>query len=239
MNGVLSGVRVLDLTRVEMGPQATRLLAAAGAEVIKVEHMSALDSMRTADAVPSEKWSPNRAPVFNSLNCNKLSITLNIWHPEGMKLLKRLIAISDVVIENFSSRVMERWGLSYEALAEIKPDIIYVSLSGFGHHGRHRDYVSLGPTAQALSGLSYMSGLPDKPPAGWGFPYLDITPGYYGAMAILLALRYRLYARQGQHIDLSALECGITLCGPAILDYVVNNRPYRQLGNRLMHPATA
>jgi crotonobetainyl-CoA:carnitine CoA-transferase CaiB-like acyl-CoA transferase len=236
---MLEGIRILDFTRVVVGPIATRLLAAAGAEVIRVENMNAIDTTRVQDPIRGEKWSPDRSPAFNNMNSNKLSITLNTWHPEAMNLLKRLIAMSDVVIENFSSRVMERWGLSYETLTEIKPDIIYVSMSGFGHSGPYRDYGAMGPTAQALSGLSYMSGIPGQQPAAWGFSYLDITPGYCGTTAVLLALRHRHLTGQGQYIDLSPIECGVTFCGPAILDYAVNNRPYRPTGNRLNHPAAA
>ncbi|MFC1982496.1 CaiB/BaiF CoA transferase family protein [Chloroflexota bacterium] len=243
IGGPMIGIRVLDLTWVVMGPQATRLLADAGAEVIKVEYGGVLDSLRQNNPVPGEKSSPNRSPFHNHFNRNKLGITLNIWHPEGMKLLKRLISVSDVIIENFGSRVMERWGLSYAALTEIKPDIIYVSMSGFGHSGRHRDYVTWGQTAQALSGVTYMSGLPGKPPAGWGYSYLDYTPGCYGAIAILVALHHRHCTGEGQLIDVSQVECGITLCGPTILDYAVNGRSYRRAGNppgnRLVHPATA
>src|SRR6266568_185971 len=137
---------------------------------------------------PAEPSSPNGSGLFNNLNRNKRSMTLNLNHPDGLALVRQLIGVSDAVVENFSSRVMEHRGLSYDAMSALNPAIIYVSLSGFGHSGRDRDYVTWGPTAQALSGLTLMSGLPEAPPAGWGFSYLDHTAGYYGAAALLLAL---------------------------------------------------
>ena len=167
----LEGVRVIDFSWIVAGPQCTRLLADFGAEVIKVENEAALDYCRNILPINAE-GSPNRSGLFNTLNRNKKSVTLNVMHPTGMDKLKELISISDVVVENFSSRVLEKWGLSYKELKEIRPDIIYCSMSGFGHSGRDRDYVTWGPTAQALSGLTFMSGLPGEESAGWGFSYI-------------------------------------------------------------------
>jgi crotonobetainyl-CoA:carnitine CoA-transferase CaiB-like acyl-CoA transferase len=180
---------------------------------------------------PADPSSPNGSGLFNNLNRNKRSTTLNLNHPRGLELIRRLIGVSDAVVENFSSRVMEQKGLSYAEMSAINPGIIYLSLSGFGHTGRDRDYVTWGPTAQALSGLSLMSGLPDAPPAGWGFSYLDHTAGYYGAAALLLALFERTRSGKGQHIDIAQIETGMALAGPAFLDFTVNGRPYRRAGN--------
>ena len=151
-------------------------------------------------------------------------------HPKGMELLKNLISVSDVVIENFSSRVLEKWGLGYEEQKKIKPDIIYCSMSGFGHSGRDRDNVTWGPTAQALSGLTFMSGLPGEESAGWGFSYMDHTGGYYGTIAILMAILHRNRSGNGQHLDLSQVEAGIGLTGTEILDHTVNGRDFRREG---------
>ncbi|MEE9277737.1 MAG: CoA transferase [Dehalococcoidia bacterium] len=227
----LEGIRVVDLSWIVAGPQCTRVLADFGAEVIRVENMQTLDSLRFGRPHPNGFDPPNSSALFNLFNRNKRSITLNARHPLGLEALKRLIAVSDVVVENFSSRVMERWGLGYPQLRQLRADIIYVSLCGFGHSGRHRDYSTWGPTAQALSGLTLMSGLPDKPPAGWGYSYMDQQAGYSAAIATLAALRHRRRAGEGQHIDLSQVEAGIALCGPAILDYTVNGRRYRRPGN--------
>ena len=223
----LQGVRVVDFSWIVAGPTCTRILADFGAEVIRVEFEQTMDYTRGFAASPS----PNASGMFNNLNRNKLGVTLNVMHPDGMALLHELIAVSDIVVENFSATVLERWGLDYEAQRAIRPDVIYASMSGFGHTGRDRHYVTWGPTAQALSGLTFMSGLPGEEPAGWGFSYMDHTAGYYGAMACLTALHHRSRTGQGQWLDLSQVEAGMALTGTAILDKTVNGRPFRREGS--------
>jgi len=166
----LAGVRVLDFTWVRAGPWATRWLGAFGADIIKIEwpeHLDILRSNRTT-IPPGMEPSPNAPGQFADTNVNKLGLTINVRTPRGLELTKRLITISDVVIENFSSRVMRTWGIGYDVMQQLKPDIIYVSMAGFGHTGRHHHYTTMGPSAQALSGQTFLSGLPGKPPAGWG-----------------------------------------------------------------------
>ena len=165
----LEEVRVLDFTWVRAGPWATRWLGIFGAEVIKIEWPENLDILRQIQSTtpPGVEPGPNSPAQFADRNVNKRSITLNVRTPRGLELIKRLIAVSDIVIENFSSRIMHNWGIGYEVLKELKPDIIYVSMAGFGHTGRHHHYGTMGPAAQALSGLTFLSGLPGKPPAGW------------------------------------------------------------------------
>ena len=222
----LEGVRVIDFSWIVAGPQCTRILADFGADVIKIENYSNMDYIRASGGADP----PNRSPLFNTLNRNKRSLTLNVMHPRGMELLKTLIKKSDVIVENFSSRVLEKWGLGYEEQKKLNPGIIYCSMSGFGHSGRDRDFVTWGPTAQALSGLTYMSGLPGEESAGWGFSYMDHTGGFYGTIAIMMALLHRNKTGEGQHLDLSQVEAGIGLTGTSVLDYTVNNRPFRRDG---------
>mgnify|MGYP001440960632 CR=1 FL=1 len=226
----LSGIRVCDLTWIIAGPTATRVLADFGADVIRVEHQQAVDPIRFGRPIHGERSTLNNSGFFNYFNRNKRSMLLNVRHPLGMELLHRLIALSDVVIENFSSGVLDSWELSYEAQKAINPGIIYCSISGFGHSGRDKHFTTWGPTAQALSGLTLMSGLPGKPPAGWGYSYMDHTAGYYGAIAILMALHHRNRTGEGQHIDISQVEAGMVLTGPAVLDYTVNGRSWRRDG---------
>ena len=228
----LEGVRVLDFTHIVAGPQCTRILGDLGAQVIKVEQGQAMDVTRSAalggiGGIPGV----NRSGMFEYFNRNKLSITINALMPAGLDLIKKLVSVSDIVIENFSSRVLERWGLSYEEQCELKKDIIYVSITGFGHIGRLRDYSTWGPTAQALSGLTFMSGLPGERPAGWGYSFLDHTAGYNAAIATLMALHHRNRTGEGQWLDVSQVESGMVLTGPAVLDYTANGRPYRRPGN--------
>jgi len=227
----LAGIRVVDFSWIVAGPQATRILADLGAEVIRVENESHLDSMRVGAQVAEGPPSFNRSGTFNNLNRNKLGITANLNHPKGREVVEKLIAISDLIVENFSAGAFERMGFSWQRLQELNPRIIYMSLSGFGHAGRDASYVTWGPTAQAVSGVTYMSGLPDQPPAGWGFSYLDHTAGYYGAIAALMALHHRTKTGRAQYIDISQIETGMVLCGVPMLDYQVNGREYERAGN--------
>ena len=238
----LEGIRVVDFTWVRAGPWAARWLATLGAEVIKVEWPENLDMMRlNRFTVPTGvEPGPNSTGQFADTNAGKLGITINVRHPKGLEAIKSLISISDVVIENFSSRIMTRWGLGYEDLKKLRPDVVYVSMAGFGQTGRQHHFGTMGPAAQALSGLTHLSGLPGKPPAGWGWSYLDDTGGMYGAMCALTALRHRNQTGQGQHVDLSQMITGITLIGAAFLDKTVNDRESRREGyppgNRTVWP---
>ena len=223
----LEGVRVCDFTWIVAGPQATRILADMGAEVIKVENESSLDALR---------GSPG---LHNNFHRNKLAITANIHHPKGREVVERLIAASDIVIENFSTGTLARMGFPYERLQELRSDIIYISLSGYGQVGRDSGFGTWGPTAQGASGLTAMSRLPGQPPAGWGYSYLDHTGGFYGAIAALMALWHREQTGEGQHVDMSQVETGMVLAGLPMLDAQVNGRRYEPVGNRSRWPATA
>ena len=239
-----AGVRIVDFSWIVAGPQATRILADFGADVVRVEYAGRVDSIRIGLISPgTPRGSLNASGFFNNLNRNKRSITLNMNDPRGLVAIRHLLAASDIVVENYSAGVMEAKGLSYEAMAGINPAIIYLSLSGFGHLGRDRDNITWGPTAQAVSGLTYMSGLAGQASAGWGFSYLNHTAGYYAALAALIALYHRASSGRGQYIDISQIETGMVLAGPAILDRTVNDRPYRRSGNppgnRSSYPAIA
>ena len=174
----LEGIRVCDFTWIIAGPTASRVLADFGAEVIRIEHEQAVDWRPPRP--PAGRWprpTMNNSGFFNYFNRNKKSVLLNARHPNGMDVLKRLIAQCDIVVENFSSGIMASWGLDYEDLKAIKPDIIYCSISGFGHRGRDKDFVTWGPTAQALSGLTRCPACRDcRPPAG-ALATSTTTPG--------------------------------------------------------------
>ena len=238
----LDGIRVLDFTWVRAGPWATRWLGALGAEIVKIEWPQNMDMIRRLRNAtpPGVEPGPNSAGQFADSNANKLGVTLNVRSERGMELLRRLVTVSDVVIENFSSRVMQRWGLGYQELKRLRPDVIYVSMAGFGHTGRYHHYTTMGPSAQALSGMTFLSGLPGKPPAGWGWSYLDDTGGMYGVMCALTALRHRDATGRGQHVDLSQMAVGVTLTGAAFLDRTVNGTAARREGyppgNRTLWP---
>ena len=246
MPGALDGIRVLDFTWVRAGPWCTRWLGALGAEVIKVEWPQNPSTRgEGVQSVPEGfkgAASLNTSGISHDMHANKLSITINPRTERGAELIRRLVAISDIVVENFAYGAMERWGLGYEEMKKLRPDIIYLSMSGFGHTGRHREYTTFGPIAQALSGLTYLSGLPGKPPAGWGWSYMDDTGGLYGAMYALSALYYRNMTGQGQHVDKSQWITGVALNGPAFLDIQANGRSTLREGyppgNRAHWPRT-
>lgn len=234
----LEGVRVIDLTRIVAGPNATRMLATMGAEVIRVEWHDdrALDLLRgVRPTVPGgEAGSLNRSGLFNNINTGKFGITLNMNLPQGRDLFKRLIAKATVLCENYSPGQMERWELGYDTLREINPGLIYLQISGMGKSGTYNNYLSVGPTAQALSGLTHMSGLPEPmPPAGWGYSYLDHSTGYYGAMLVLAALLQRRKTGRGCYLDVSQTEVGTLVSGTATLEAQLTGRPTERYGNRM------
>lgn len=247
--GALEGVRVLDFCRLGFGSQATMILGCLGAEVIRVESTTRPDPIRVmppfvpepgevgegfggATLARAQKMqSPNRGGIFYKYNTGgKRSIAVDARNPDGLDLLRRLVARSDVVTESFAAGTLARWGLSYDTLRELRPDIIYVSMCGYGHVGPDSHYVTMGPTAQALTGLTHLVGLPDREPAGWSFSYLDHVGGYLGAFGVLTALAHRRATGEGQHVDVSQLEPATALGGALLLDRTVNGRSARRAG---------
>jgi len=239
----LSHIRICDFTGQLAGAGATRTLAAFGAEVIRIEDRlteGSWDILRGNGPFVDERRGNELGGAFNNHNVGKLGISLNMRLPNAKEILTKLIKISDVVTENFSAGVLDRWGFSYEEMKKIKPDIIYISNSGFGHYGPYSSFKTWGPIVQAVSGITFQSGLPDMPPAGWGFSYMDHTGGYFMAIAILLAIYHKKRTGEGQYVDMSCTDAGASLNGPAMLDYTVNGRPLKRDGspnsNRSQHP---
>lgn len=247
----LSDVRVIDLSWMLASAGAGRFLAAMGAEVIKVEHESRPDGMRksarwvppsggraerdraTGPIAPVKAENLDQAGNFMEINAGKLGISLNLKHPAGREILEGLIRSADMIVEGFSPGTMIRMGLGYEDLRKINPSIIYVQQSGLGEQGTYGRVRTYGPTAQAITGISDMSGLPDPfPPAGIGYSYLDWFGAYNMALAMLAALYRRDVTGEGCHIDASQGEAGLYLTGTAILDYTVNGRQWSRYGNR-------
>ncbi len=160
-------------------------------------------------------------------------ISLNVRHPKGLEIARRLVALSDVVAEGFSPGVLDSWGLGYEALRAIKPDIIYVQQSGMGAKGTYGRFRTVGPIANSFAGLSEMSGLPEPAmPAGWGYSYLDWMGAYSFALAMLSGLFHRARTGEGQWIDASQSEVGLFISGTTILDWSANGRIWSRYGNR-------
>ncbi|OBG59770.1 carnitine dehydratase [Mycobacterium sp. E735] len=229
----LSHLRVCDLGGQLAGAGATKILAAFGAEVIRVEDPATRgmwDALRGVGPFVDERRGVNLGAGFNNHNVGKLGVTINLRADAGKQLLRELIALSDIVCENFAAGVLDRMGFGYDELRRIKPDIIYVSNCGFGHSGPYRDFKTWGPIVQALSGLTFTAGLPDREPAGWGYSYMDHVAAYYMTVAILAALHQRERTGEGQHIDLATVPAGIAMLPTEVLDWTVNERPARRPG---------
>jgi crotonobetainyl-CoA:carnitine CoA-transferase CaiB-like acyl-CoA transferase len=242
----LRDVRILDFTWFLASAGGTRFLAALGAESIKVELKSHPDTRLAAMAPVGGRAArvnattplpgvsdPDMGGQFNNKNPGKRGISLNVRHPKGLEIAKRLVGISDIVAEGFSPGVMDRWGFGWDVLRSIKPDIIYAQQSGMGSYGTYGRLRTVGPIAQSFVGLSEMSGLPEPAmPAGWGYSYLDWIGAYSFALAMLSALYHRARTGEGQWIDASQCECGLFINGTAILDWAANGRVWSRSGNR-------
>lgn len=228
----LEGVRVLDFTWAWAGPQATLLLALMGAEVIKVESKRRLDHSRLRSLVAGPSMSgPDASFIFNTLNLNKLSVTLNLSKPEAVEIAKSLAKISDVVAQNMRPGVLERLGLGYEDLKKVKPDIIMLSSSAVGGTGPERLYTGYAPTFAAMGGMAYITGRAGGRPAPL-MGTIDLRVGSTGTFAVLAALYHRKLTGEGQLIDLSSAEAVSSLMGDVFMDYTMNARVQERVGNR-------
>jgi benzylsuccinate CoA-transferase BbsF subunit len=233
VTGGLSHLRVCDLGGQLAGAGATKILAAFGAEVIRVEDpvtRGMWDALRGVGPFVDDRRGVNLGAGFNNHNVGKLGVTINLRTEAGKDLLRELIALSDIVCENFAAGVLARMGFGYDELRRIKPDIVYVSNCGFGHTGPYRDFKTWGPIVQALSGLTFTAGLPDSEPAGWGFSYMDHIAAYYMVVAILAAIHHRERTGEGQYVDLATVPAGIAMLPTEVLNWNVNNRPARTAG---------
>ncbi|HEY7105056.1 MAG TPA: CoA transferase [Acidimicrobiia bacterium] len=230
----LSHVRICDLTGQLAGAGATRFLAAFGAQVIRVEdpvRQGTWDILRGVPPFVDDRRGVNLGGAFNNHNVEKLGITIDLRQERGRDVLRRLVAVSDAVTENFAAGVFARLGFPYEELQRLRPDIVYVSNSGFGATGPYHAFRTWGPIVQAVCGLTFGSGLPDLPPAGWGFSYMDHMGANSMAIAILAGLVHRNRTGEGQWIDMACTEAGLGFCGPDLLDFTVNGRPLRRPGS--------
>ena len=247
----LEGVRILDFTWWLASGGAPRFLSALGAEDIKVEwHQNmdlrvgmaqypqggreARDALGVNDApLPPDNSTINRSGQFNDFHAGHRGLSLNLRDPRGLEIAKQLVAVSDIVAEGFSPGVMERWGLGYEVMKEIKPDIIYLSQSGMGQVGVYGRYRTVGPIAASFGAVSELSGLPEPyAPAGWGYSYLDWFGAYNLANAMMAALYYRDRTGKGQWIDSSQVDAGIYLNGTSVLEWSANGAVWQRYGNR-------
>ena len=237
---VLERIRVIDATSAWAGPLATQILGDLGAEVIKVESIQRIDSWRLFNPIrhTEEGWW-ERAANYNSVNRNKYDVTLDLTNPRGAQVFKHLVKIGDIVVENYTPRVMSNFGLDYDVLQGINPSIIMMSMPGWGMTGPWRDYVGFATSIEQLAGVSQLTGYADggPMPLGSALAVADPIGGLSGAFALLAALQLRRETGRGQHIDLSQNEGLSCLLGDAIMDYTLNKRVQGRRGNR--HPFMA
>ena len=227
----LADVRVTDFTWAWAGPHGTALLSLLGAEVIKIESRTRLDHSRLRSLMGGAiNADPDESTLFNHLNLGKLSLTLNLRTAEAREIARRLVAVSDVVVQNMRPGVLDRLGLGYEDLVAVKPDIIMLSSSAVGASGPERAYAGYAPTFAALSGAADLTGYPGQPPVPLSGS-VDLRVGTTAALAVLAALYDRQQSGEGQNIDLSSTEVMSGMIGEAFLGYEMTGEVPARLGN--------
>lgn len=239
----LSGIKVLDLSRIFAAPWATQMLGDLGADVIKIEHPVKGDDFRTYGPpfLVDDKGAETReSGYYLSANRNKRSVAVDLSTTEGQRTIKELAKYSDVVVENFKVGGLKKYGLDYESLKTVNPNLIYCSITGFGQDGPYANRGGLDSLIQAMSGLMSLTGEPDQEPQKVGMIIDDFATGMYATIAILAALRHReVQNGSGQHIDLSLLDCGIAMLGPRIQTYLISRDEPGRTGNASFGSAPA
>lgn len=228
--GALSGIRVIDLSRILAGPYCTMMLADMGAEVIKIEQPGVGDGSRQW----GPPWVGDQSAYFLSINRNKKSLTLNLKHPEGQAILKELIASADILVENFKPGTTERMGLDYETLSPDYPNLIYCSITGYGQTGPYKDRPGFDFMIQAQGGIMSVSGPVEGPPHKVGVAIVDITAGLFANSAILTALHHRTKTGRGQFIDIALLDSQIAWLANVAHNYFATGSTPARYGNA--HP---
>ncbi|SRR5579875_913393 len=228
----LEGIHVLDFTWVAVGPITTKYLADNGADVIKIESATHIDVLRAAPPYADGRFGVNRSQFFADYNTSKKGVTLNLNHPKARELARRLVPWADVVVENFTPKVMRAWELDYEHLCRIKPDIIMLSSCLQGQTGPQASMPGFGQLMAALSGFYYISGYGDGDPAPPYGAYTDYITPRFAAAVLLAALDYRRRTGQGQFIDISQYEASLHFLAPALIDYFATGRVLKAQANR-------
>jgi len=236
--GIFAGIKILEFGQIVAGPLISTYMADYGAEVIHVESHTRPDQYRLYPPFKDNKPGINRGFDFAVYSHNKYGITLNLRHPKGVEVAKRLVKDwANVVLENFTPGVMKRQGLGYEELKKINPDIIMLSTCNLGQTGPHANHPGMGSHLTHFSGFTQLSGWPDRDPLILYGPYIDFIGVVYGAIALVSALELRRRTGKGQLLDIAQLEGGIQFLVPTLLEYTVNGRIQGRKGNRCDHAA--
>jgi len=229
MSQALKGIRVIDMTHNQAGPACAQILGFLGADVIKLEEPKGGDVARTnmRDIKDSDSL------FFLILNANKRSLTLNLKTEEGKDLFRKVIAESDVLLENFGPGALDRLGLGYDALSKLNPKLIYATIKGFGTYGPYADFKSFEPIAQAMGGAMSVTGFPENPPT-FNFPAIgDSGTGMHMAIGILAALQQRHNTGKGQHVEVSMQDAVVNLIRVSLRDHQRTGKPMGRSGNQL------
>ena len=230
----LTGVRVLDLTNVIAGPVATRMLSHLGAEVIKIElpwgRSVGNMAIFTTDKAVDRPYNKNAG--FNEVNRAKLSLALDLADPRGKAIFEELVSVSDVVIENYSPRVMPNLGLTYEHLRTLRPDLIMVAMPALGSPGPWTNYISFGPGTEGLGGMCHVTGYEDRGPSKPGNFYSDQTSAFHVATAIMAAMWKRRRTGQGKRLEIVLRDVTMAVIGEKFIEYQLTGREPVRLGNR-------
>lgn len=233
----LDGLKVADFTWVLAGPLITHYLSAHGATVVKIESKARPDALRTSGPFKDNIPGVDRSGYFAFANANKYSISINMSIKAGVQVAKKLISWADVVAENFTPGTMEKWGLGYEEIKKIKPDIIFLRTSNQGQTGPQSKRPGFGQQLVGLSGFSFYTGWPDRDPIGFGMAYTDIITPRFATAALIAALDYRRRTKKGMLLDISQTEASIHFLASIVLDYTVNKRIGNRSGNRCPYAA--
>ena len=237
----LKGVKVVEFAAFAAGPAVGKHLADHGATVVHIESRVRPDGFRTHYPPYKDNiHGLNRSGLFALINNDKLDITLNLKKaPQATELAKKIVAWSDVVIENFSPGTMARLGLDYQNLKKVKPDLVMLSSSNLGQSGPHAHHAGFGSQLSSLAGFTHLTGYPDGSPQILYGPYIDYIAVAYGAVAILAALDYKRRTGRGNHIDAAQYETGLQYLAPILLDYKVNGTVAGRNANRDLHAVPA
>jgi crotonobetainyl-CoA:carnitine CoA-transferase CaiB-like acyl-CoA transferase len=224
---MLEGIRVADFSHVMAGPYATHLLRLLGAEVVKIESPAG-DAMRYYGA---DRRYDGMAPAFIAVNAGKKSVVLDLKEPRDLAAARALVARSDVLVENFRPGVMQRLKLDYATVRELRPDIVYCSVSGYGQSGERRDWPAIDNIVQATSGMMSLGGDPQGPPARVGFPVVDTLTGQTAAFAIVAALLKRERGGGGEYLDVAMFDATLAFMASAVVPYLVTGKALERTGN--------
>ena len=227
---VFEGIRIADFAWVGVGPLVSKYLADHGAEVIRIESSVRPEPLRRAPPFVNDEPGLDNSGYYADFNSSKKCVSLNLQHPDGVKIAKRIVEHCDIVTESFTPKAMRGWGMTYEDLCEVRPDLIMISMPMYGLTGPWSMWQGYGHVLQAAAGISHMTAYPDEEPIGTGVAYTDFLVPHFAASALLAALDHRQRTGEGQNIDFGQMEAAIHATETMVLDYTVNGREQQALG---------